>query len=116
MFSHGARMTFDRFSRLASIPALVFCLLAYAATAVQAASITLLRDADVEQALNRLAAPVLQAAGLNARRTKILVVNESSYNAFVLDSRTIFVHYGLILKSDSPEMLQAVLALSLIHI
>lgn len=116
MFSHGARMTFDRFSRLASIPALVFCLLAYAATAVQAASITLLRDADVEQALNRLAAPVLQAAGLNARRTKILVVNESSYNAFVLDSRTIFVHYGLILKSDSPEMLQAVLAHEAAHI
>ncbi|MDE4304159.1 M48 family metalloprotease [Phaeobacter gallaeciensis] len=116
MFSHGARMTFDRFSRLASIPALVFCLLAYAATAVQAASITLLRDADVEQALNRLAAPVLQAAGLNARRTKILVVNESSYNAFVLDNRTIFVHYGLILKSDSPEMLQAVLAHEAAHI
>ncbi|MEL0436421.1 M48 family metalloprotease [Phycobacter sp. K97] len=116
MFSHGARMTFDRFSRLASIPALAFCLMAYAATAVQAASIGLLRDADVEYALNRLAAPVLQAAGLNAKRMKILVVNESSYNAFVLDSQTIFIHYGLILKSHSPEMLQAVIAHEAAHI
>ncbi|MDE4175831.1 M48 family metalloprotease [Phaeobacter sp. PT47_59] len=116
MFSHGARMTFDRFSRLASIPALVFCLLAYAATAVQAASITLLRDADVEQALSHLSAPVLQAAGLNSKRVKVLVVNDSRYNAFVLDSRTIFIHYGLILKADSPEMLQAVIAHEAAHI
>lgn len=116
MFSHGARMTFDRFSRLASIPALAFCMLAYMVSTVQAASITLLRDADIEQALSRLAAPVLQAAGLNAKRMNVLVVNESSLNAFVLDNSTVFIHYGLILKVGSPEMLQAVIAHEAAHI
>lgn len=116
MISHGARMTFDRFSRLASIPAVVFCLLVYTATCVQAATITLLRDADIEQGLSRLAAPVLRAAGLNAKRLRILVVNDSQFNAFVLDSRAIFINYGLILKVSSPEMLQAVIAHEAAHI
>ena len=116
MISHGARMTFDRFSRLASIPAVVFCFLIYTATAVQAASITLLRDADIEQGLTRLAAPVLRATGLNAKRVRVLVVNDSQFNAFVLDSRTIFINYGLILKVSSPEMLQAVIAHEAAHI
>ncbi len=116
MISHGARMTFDRFSRLASIPAVVFCLLIYTATSVQAASITLLRDAGIEQGLSRLAAPVLRAAGLNAKRLRVLVVNDSQFNAFVLDSQTIFINYGLILKVDNPEMLQAVIAHEAAHI
>jgi predicted Zn-dependent protease len=114
--SHGARMTFDRFSRLASIPALVFCILAYTVTCVQAASITLLRDADIEQGLSRLAAPVLRAAGLNAKRVRVLLVNDSHFNAFVVDSRTIFINYGLVLKVTSPEMLQAVIAHEAAHI
>lgn len=116
MISHGARMTFDRFSRLASIPAVVFCLMLYIASSVQAASISLLRDADIEQGLARLAAPVLRASGLNAKRLRVLVVNDSQFNAFVLDSRTIFINYGLILKVTSPEMLQAVIAHEAAHI
>lgn len=109
-------MTFDRFCRLASIPALALCLLAYTATCLQAASIRLLRDPDIEHGLSQLAAPVLRAAGLNAKRVRVLVVNDSSFNAFVIDSRTIFVNYGLILKVTSPEMLQAVIAHEAAHI
>lgn len=116
LISHGARMTFDRFSRLASIPALMFCMLVYVATSVQAASISLLRDPDIEHGLSRLAAPVLRAAGLNANRVRILVVDDSRFNAFVLDNRTIFINYGLILKVTTPEMLQAVIAHEAAHI
>ncbi|KIC20879.1 M48 family metalloprotease [Leisingera sp. ANG-Vp] len=117
LISHGARMSFDRFFRLASIPALLLCaLFTFAAGAAQSASISLLRDADIEHGLNKLAAPVLRAAGLNANRVRILLVNDSSFNAFVVDSRTIFVHYGLILKVTSPEMLQAVIAHESAHI
>ncbi|MBY6137965.1 M48 family metalloprotease [Leisingera daeponensis] len=116
LISQCARMSFDRFFRLASIPALLLCALVQFAAAAQAASISLLRDPDIEHGLNRLAAPVLRAAGLNANRVRILMVNDSSFNAFVLDSRTIFVNYGLILKVTSPEMLQAVLAHEAAHI
>lgn len=113
-------MTFDRFSRLASIPALALAALCFVATTLattaQAASISLLRDPDIERGLNEVAAPVLRAAGLNAKRVRVLVVNNSSFNAFVINSQTIFIHYGLILKVDRPEMLQAVIAHEAAHI
>ncbi len=113
-------MTFDRFSRLASIPALALAALCFvavhSATAVKAASISLLRDPDIERSLTEIAAPVLRAAGLNSKRLRVLVVNDSSFNAFVIDSRTIFIHYGLILKLDRPDMLQAVIAHEAAHI
>lgn len=109
-------MSFDRFFRLASIPALLLCALFQFAAPVHAASIALLRDPDIEHGLNRLAAPILSAAGLNAKRVRILLVNDSAFNAFVVDNQTIFINYGLVLKVSTPEMLQAVIAHEAAHI
>jgi predicted Zn-dependent protease len=80
-------------------------------TAAEAAAASLfLRDPDIEHGLSELAAPVLRAAGLNPKRVRVLVVNDSSLNAFVVDGQTVFLHYGLILKVQSAAMLQAVIA------
>ncbi|TNJ44075.1 M48 family metalloprotease [Phaeobacter sp. B1627] len=96
--------------------ALSICLLSLLPLVAEAQSIRLLRDADIEHGLAELAQPVLQAAGLNPRRVRILVVDDSGFNAFVIDQRAIFVNYGLILKAETPEMLQAVLAHEAAHI
>jgi predicted Zn-dependent protease len=88
----------------------------YLITAVPAAAITLLRDPDIEHGLTQLANPVLRAAGLSPNRVRVLVVNESSLNAFVIDNNTIFLHYGLIQKAQSAAMLQAVIAHEAAHI
>ncbi len=109
-------MGFDRFFRPASIPALVFCALLGTVAAGRAAALTLLRDADIEHGLTELAFPILRAAGLNASRVRILVVHDSSFNAFVVDHRTIFLHSGLIQKVESARMLQAVIAHEAAHI
>lgn len=82
--------------------------------ALPARAVGLLRDPDIEHALGELAKPVLQAAGLGSVR--ILVVDDRSLNAFVLDHKHIFIHSGLILKMDRPEMLQAVIAHEAAHI
>ncbi|NRB16692.1 MAG: M48 family metalloprotease [Rhodobacteraceae bacterium] len=116
LISHGAAMFIDRLNRLASIPALVLSTLFLVASALPSAALGLLRDADIEHGLSKLAAPVLTAAGLNAKRVRVLVVNDASFNAFVVDSQTIFVNYGLILKVTSPEMLQAVIGHEAAHI
>ncbi|MFY1711543.1 M48 family metalloprotease [Tritonibacter mobilis] len=139
LISHGAAMSFDRVFSLASIPcARLFRLLSHAVRgrsgsmqtqglilvaaltlapfAAHAQSIRLLRDADIENGLTELARPILTAAGLSSRRVRILVVDDSSFNAFVIDHRAIFVNYGLILKAETPEMLQAVLAHEAAHI
>jgi len=77
---------------------------------------TLLRDPDIEHALHQLALPVLKAAGLGATRLDILVVDDRSLNAFVVDRNHIFIHSGLLLKMSSAAMLQAVLAHEAAHI
>ncbi|WP_282094451.1 M48 family metalloprotease [Epibacterium ulvae] len=109
-------MTFERFSRLASIPALAIGLFLYLTAAVQASSVSLLRDPDIENGLRQLAAPIFRAAGLNPKRVRVLVVNQSSLNAFVVDHNSVFLNYGLILRVDTPEMLQAVIAHEVAHI
>ncbi|WP_245513838.1 M48 family metalloprotease [Antarcticimicrobium luteum] len=113
-------MAIDRFSRLASIPALTICALIGTLIggimARPAAALTLLRDADIEHGLTELAFPILRAAGLNAARVRVLVVEDSSFNAFVVDHNTIFLHSGLIEKVGSARMLQAVIAHEAAHI
>ena len=97
--------------RLLSI-ALILTLVAGA----PARALTLLRDPDIEYALKQLAAPVLKAAGLSPSRMDILIIDDRSLNAFVVDRSAIFIHSGLLLKMKNAEMLQAVLAHEAAHI
>lgn len=84
--------------------------------AAPARAISLLRDPDIEYALKQLAAPILKAAGLSPSRIDILVVDDRSLNAFVVDQNHIFLNSGLILKMKSPAMLQSVIAHEAGHI
>ena len=88
----------------------------YLGSAISVSAQSLLRDPGIEHGLTQLALPVLRAAGLNALRVRVLVVNDSSLNAFVIDSQTIFLNYGLILKANNAAMLQAVIAHEAAHI
>lgn len=110
-------MAFDRLSGVRSIPALVLGVLLWLTSALAcAAGTSLLRDADIEHALTQLSFPILRAAGLNPKRVRILVVDDSSLNAFVVDHRAIFLHSGLILKMENAAALQAVIAHEAAHI
>lgn len=84
--------------------------------ALPAHAVTLLRDAEVEHGLSEIAQPILQAAGLNASRTKILLVDNQSLNAFVINGSAIFIHSGLLMKMTRVEQLQAVIAHEAAHI
>ncbi len=98
--------------------ALALCLMllgVLSATARPAQAVTLIRDADIEYSLQRLAAPILAAAGL-PRTTRILIVRDRTLNAFVLDRGHIFIHSGLLQRMKTPEMLQSVIAHEAAHI
>lgn len=105
-------MRFHLIRFVPSIAAIVLMLL----LAVPAHAVSLLRDADLENALKQLSAPILRAAGLNPDRVKILVVNDSTLNAFVVSNDAIFIHYGLINKLDTAPMLQGIIAHEAAHI
>ncbi|MEL7214193.1 MAG: M48 family metalloprotease [Pseudomonadota bacterium] len=76
----------------------------------------LIRDAEVERGLREISAPILNAAGLSPARVKVLLINDSSLNAFVADPNHIFVHTGLVLRMKRVEELQAVIAHEAAHI
>lgn len=101
---------------LAALRVVVIAALLAAATALPARAVTLIRDAEIERALRELARPILQAAGLPANNIRIIVVNDRSMNAFVIDGRAIFIHSGLILRLDSADQLQSVIAHEAAHI
>lgn len=84
--------------------------------ALPAHAVGLLRDADIEYALSQLSKPILTAAGLSSGQVRILVVDDMDLNAFVIDSRHIFIHAGLLLRTRSPEQVQAVIAHEAAHI
>ena len=90
--------------------------LALCAWAGASAALGLLRDAGLEHGLSEMARPILTAAGLPANRTRVLVVNDMQMNAFVVDSRRIFITAGLILRMENAAELQAVIAHEAAHI
>jgi predicted Zn-dependent protease len=94
----------------------LFMTLLFLLAAVPATAQGLIRDAGMEHGLDRLARPILTAAGLPANRTRVLVVNDTRMNAFVVDSRTIFITAGLILRMQNADELQAVIAHEAAHI
>ncbi|WP_166416526.1 M48 family metalloprotease [Cochlodiniinecator piscidefendens] len=77
---------------------------------------SIIRDAGIEHALGELARPILNAAGLSPDRVEILLINDNSLNAFVINSQAIFIHSGLVTRVDEPGMLQAVIAHEAAHI
>lgn len=86
------------------------------AVATPVKAVTLLRDADIEHSLDQLAAPILRAAGLNPNTVRILVVEDRGLNAFVINTRAIFIHSGLLLQLDTAAQLQSVIAHEAAHI
>ncbi len=86
------------------------------AAALPAQAQTLIRDAEIERSLRELAAPLLSAAGMSTQRMNFWLLSDDRLNAFVAGPRTIVMHTGLILRLDTPEQVQAVLAHEIAHI
>src|SRR5215471_3366238 len=70
----------------------------------------ILRDTEAEALLREYTRPILRAAGLEKQNIQIVIINDTNFNAFVADGRRIFVNYGAILQSETPNQLIGVLA------
>jgi predicted Zn-dependent protease len=100
-------------SFLASIPAV----LAAALVAVQpVCAQSILRDAETEQLLIDMAAPLIEASELEPGNVELVLINDSSINAFVAGGQAIYVHSGLINEAETANEVQGVLAHELGHI
>ena len=69
-----------------------------------------LRDTETEQLLREYTRPILRAAGLEKQNIQMVIINQGVFNAFVADGRRIFVNYGAILQSETPNQIIGVMA------
>ncbi|HET9902787.1 MAG TPA: M48 family metalloprotease [Xanthobacteraceae bacterium] len=86
------------------------------AQVASAPKLPIIRDAEIEQLLREYLTPILKAAGLAQQNVRVVIVNDRSFNAFVVDGRRIFVNAGALLDSETPNQLIGVLAHEVGHI
>ncbi|MBC7579313.1 MAG: M48 family metallopeptidase [Tardiphaga sp.] len=70
----------------------------------------ILRDAEIEQLLRDYTRPILRVAGLEKQNIQVAIINNGSFNAFVAVGHRIFVNYGALMQSQTPNQLIGVLA------
>ncbi|TNE29156.1 MAG: peptidase M48, partial [Alphaproteobacteria bacterium] len=91
-------------------------LIAFALSAQPAAAQSMLRDAETEALLQDMAAPLVEAAGLEPGNVDIVLLGDPSINAFVAGGQAIYIHSGLIDAADTANEVQGVIAHELGHI
>jgi len=109
MFHHFAPRTASRLTAAAAAAALALAPLS-PAVAQQEKGPPVIRDTEAEQLLRDYTRPILRVAGLEKQNIQVVIINDSAFNAFVADGRRIFVNYGAIMQSETPNQLIGVLA------
>ncbi|WP_458761114.1 M48 family metalloprotease [Afipia sp. TerB] len=87
-----------------------------AAAQTQSKGPSLLRDTETEQLLRDYTQPLLRAAGLGKQNIHVAIINNGTFNAFVADGRRIFVNYGALRQSETPNQIIGVLAHEIGHL
>lgn len=95
---------------------LVALLATFALAAQPIAAQSILRDAETEELLKDMAAPLIEASELEPGNVELVLINDGSINAFVAGGQAIYVHTGLINEAETANEVQGVLAHELGHI
>ena len=86
------------------------------AAAQPAAAQSILRDSETEQLFNDLSKPLIEAAKLDPKVVKVVMINDPEINAFVAQGQVVYIHSGLLVASDNANQLQGVIAHELGHV
>ncbi|GHT97650.1 peptidase M48 [Alphaproteobacteria bacterium] len=78
-------------------------------------SISVIRDAEIEETLAEMVKPIFKAAGLNPETAKVYVINSDSINAFTIGGGYIFINSGLLLKFKNPVHIIGILCHETAH-
>lgn len=76
----------------------------------------ILRDAEVESIIRSYADPLFRAGGIPPASVRIRVINDPSLNAFVTSGSRMYIHSGLLERTENPEQLIGVIAHETGHI
>ena len=95
---------------------LLCCLAALILPAQAVLAQSILRDAETEALLNDMAAPIVEASGLEPQNVDIVLINDNSVNAFVAGGQAVYINSGLINTATSANEVQGVIAHELGHV
>jgi predicted Zn-dependent protease len=73
-------------------------------------------DTEMENLLADYARPILERAGQGSGRIRVRILNNPTFNAFVIDGRSIYMHTGVLLNASTPNQVIGVLAHETGHI
>ena len=90
--------------------------LSFIAVFQPAAAQSILRDAETEALFKDMSRPIIEAAGLRPENVDIVLVNDSTINAFVAGGQIVYIHSGLIQAADNANEVQGVIAHELGHV
>lgn len=80
------------------------------------ASISFIRDTEVENTIRSYATPIFEAAGLDPSAVRIYLVNDRGINAFVAGGQNLFINTGLLMVSENANQVVGVIAHEAGHI
>jgi predicted Zn-dependent protease len=81
-----------------------------------AQGLPIIRDAETEQLLRDYTQPILSVAGLSKQNIHPVIINDRSFNAFVMDAKRIFVNAGALIDAKTPNQIIGVLSHETGHI
>src|SRR4051794_38094685 len=76
----------------------------------------ILRDTETELLFKDMSQPLIVAAGLDPRSTKVVLLGDPEINAFVATGQTVYLQSGLIFAADNANQVQGVVAHELGHV
>jgi predicted Zn-dependent protease len=106
----------QKMSRLTALVTAVALVIAPMPALAQGGGLRVLRDTESEQLLRDYTRPILRAAGMEKHNIQMVIINESAFNAFVADGRRIFVNYGAVMQSETPNQIIGVMAHETAHL
>ena len=80
------------------------------------AGIPMIRDAEIEQLLRDYTTPIFRVAGLSDQNIHVVIIDDKSFNAFVMDAHRIFINVGALMQATTPNQIIGVLAHETGHI
>ncbi len=91
-------------------------ILLFFAAAQPALAQSILRDSETELLFRQMSDPLIEAARLDPKSVKVVLVNDPEINAFVAQGQVVYIHSGLLTKTDNANQLQGVIARELGHV
>lgn len=95
---------------------LALALVLAALVARPAAAQEVLRDSETEALFDDISKPLVEAAGMDPRNVKVVLLKDDQVNAFTAGGQTIYIQSGLINAADNVNQLQFVIAHELGHV